>query len=131
MVSLLHLYAYPLRPYRVWRRPRALDNHVVSSMPTYTGVGIAIIALLEMLNPWDLVTGIGRAFKYLLFDIRHRHHDIGYANQHAKEISIPRSTWEDRMSQHRANDTADSGQSGIGTGDVDLVVPVPEKAFRY
>ena len=41
-----------------------------------------MVALVEMLNVLDLVEGIGRAFKYLIFDIRKRHHEIGYADNH-------------------------------------------------
>lgn len=87
-VALLHIYAYPLRPYKIWHRPKALENIVVGEVNTYTGIGMALVALIEMVNVLDLFAGIYRAFKYLVFDIRFRHHEIGYVNQHKGERSF-------------------------------------------
>ena len=92
-VALLHIFAYPYAPYKVWRRPKALENHVISKTRTYTGKGIALVALVEMLNFVDLIEGIWRAFKYLLYDLRHRHHEIGYADNHIQEQARRTSVW--------------------------------------
>lgn len=83
-MAILHMWAYPIGPYKVWRRPKALENHVVPRTRTYTGVGLAIVAVFEMVSVWDLIEGIGRAFKYMFMDFRHRHHEIGYVNQHVQ-----------------------------------------------
>lgn len=93
IVAVLHIYAYPLGPYKVWRRPRALENHVVGKVHTYTGKGMAVVAIVEMLNFVDLFEGIYRAFKYLLFDIRHRHHEIGYMDNHGNQGEGRETKW--------------------------------------
>lgn len=123
-VAILHIFAYPLAPYKVWRRPRALENHVVGKTNTYTGIGMACVALVEMVNVIDLFEGIYRAFKYLLFDLRHRHHEIGYMNNHVKPQGNlqqpPNSSWsvvtggvgrdEERRRRKRQSEQISNGQ---------------------
>lgn len=126
LVAMFHVYAYPLGPYKVWRRPRACDNYVVGNMRTYTGLGLAVVALIEMVNAKDLVVGIGRAFKYLLFDIRHRHHEIGYANNHVGQPLSHRTTLSSNSSRGPSRDKQQSIKPKVEVMEVQTHIKRPQ-----
>jgi len=130
LVALLHIYAYPLGPYRVWRRPRASENLVVKDVKTYTGIGLAVVALVEMLNVLDLVEGIGRAFKYMIFDIRKRHHEIGYADNHVvqRHDRIPRPDI-DKVNQLSTMSSSEHKKPYIDLSEIKIDVISPRPAL--
>lgn len=77
--AIMHLFAYPHKPY------------VSGRLVTYPGPGTAIdaigpnqggplglLAIVDALNPWDMVKGFGRGIRWIFVGRRHRELDDSY-----------------------------------------------------
>ncbi|OAP59104.1 hypothetical protein AYL99_06402 [Fonsecaea erecta] len=120
IISLLHLWAYPYRPYvknETWTR---LDGSEAGG--EYKGGTFGVRALVDVLNWWDIVKAIGRAAKWMVVGRRSRQADVSY--------KLPTPYTEDDLSEstHRLQ-TFPSRGSGIGdqydsgTDDIGLAPP--------
>ncbi|KAL1603162.1 hypothetical protein SLS59_004256 [Nothophoma quercina] len=78
MFAVLHLFAFPWKPYDLARQSpldTAIDGY--SAQPTKYANGPAR-ALLDALNPWDIIKACGRGFRWLFYGARHRKDDPSY-----------------------------------------------------
>ncbi|KAF2714689.1 DUF300-domain-containing protein [Pleomassaria siparia CBS 279.74] len=72
--AVMHLYAFPWKPYDIKQGP--IDVYS-SSNPEKYAYG-PWRAILNALNPWDIVKACGRGFRWLFVGVRHRQDDISY-----------------------------------------------------
>ncbi|KAH8802671.1 organic solute transporter Ostalpha-domain-containing protein [Xylogone sp. PMI_703] len=70
--AILHLFAFPWRPYRV-----SSENTLVG--PKQGGF-LGVKALLDSMNPWDLVKGFARGTRWLFVGRKVREQDMSYKN---------------------------------------------------
>jgi hypothetical protein len=76
--SLLHIWAFPWKPYDLNRQnplDTAMDGY--SSQPKSYAHG-PIRAILDALNPWDILKACSRGFRWLFVGVRHREKDSSY-----------------------------------------------------
>lgn len=76
--AILHLFAFPWKPYNL-KNQSPLDTTIdgYSAQPTKYAFG-PIRAILNALNPWDIVKACGRGFRWLFHGARHRTNDPSY-----------------------------------------------------
>lgn len=76
--ALLHLFAFPWKPYDL-KSQSPLDTTIdgYSAQPKKYANGPAR-ALLDALNPWDIIKACGRGFRWLFHGARHRKADPSY-----------------------------------------------------
>jgi hypothetical protein len=76
--AVLHLFAFPWKPYDL-KNQSPLDTTIdgYSAQPTKYASGPAR-ALLDALNPWDIIKACGRGFRWLFYGARHRKNDSSY-----------------------------------------------------
>jgi hypothetical protein len=76
--AILHLFAFPWKPYDL-KRQSPLDTGIdgYSTQPKTYANGPAR-ALLDALNPWDIIKACGRGFRWLFYGARHRQKDSSY-----------------------------------------------------
>lgn len=81
LVSIMHLWAYRYKPYRIKDK---LESRLVQpqlsndEVEPYKGGFCGILALLDALNPWDILKSIARSFHWLFVGLKHRHEDDSY-----------------------------------------------------
>lgn len=76
--AILHLFAFPWKPYDL-KTQSPLDTTIdgYSAQPKSYAMGPAR-ALLDAMNPWDIVKACGRGFRWLFYGARHRAKDSSY-----------------------------------------------------
>ncbi|KAF1927384.1 DUF300-domain-containing protein [Didymella exigua CBS 183.55] len=76
--ALLHVFAFPWKPYDLkYQSPLDTTIDGYSAQPTKYASGPAR-ALLDALNPWDIIKACGRGFRWLFYGARHRTKDSSY-----------------------------------------------------
>jgi hypothetical protein len=78
--AVLHLYAFPWNPYDLGKRHEPLPQGI-NTLPIETPKRYAYgptRALLDALNPWDIVKACGRGFRWLFVGARNRRKDPSY-----------------------------------------------------
>jgi hypothetical protein len=77
--AVLHLYAFPWNPYDLAKSHEALPqgDHIPRAKPKRYTYG-PTRALLDALNPWDIVKAVGRGLRWLFYGSRHRKSDPSY-----------------------------------------------------
>jgi Organic solute transporter Ostalpha len=76
--SVFHLFAFSWKPYTLTSKERLADAIPGESAPTYRGGFLGIKAIIDSMNPWDMVKAVGRAARWLFRGRKHRHHDVSY-----------------------------------------------------
>lgn len=78
--ALLHLFAFPWKPYDLGTRHEQLPQGVDTLSPELpkTYAHGPIRALLDALNPWDIIKACGRGFRWLFVGVRYRKNDPSY-----------------------------------------------------
>ncbi|OAL21554.1 hypothetical protein AYO22_07950 [Fonsecaea multimorphosa] len=79
IISLLHLWAYPYKPYTMNERWSRLDGSEASASGSYQGGLLGLKAFVDVLNWWDIFKAIGRATRWMFVGRRGRHADPSYA----------------------------------------------------
>lgn len=71
--AVMHHFAFPWKPYDLKRQglPDTLDE------PKHYAGG-PIHAVIDALNPWDIIKAFGRGTRWLFVGVRHRKEDISY-----------------------------------------------------
>ncbi|KAF2875311.1 organic solute transporter Ostalpha-domain-containing protein [Massariosphaeria phaeospora] len=78
--AVMHLFAFPWKPYDL-RKTRSPTQAPPGSIPTkdYTRYAHGPArALLDALNPWDIIKACGRGFRWLTVGVRNRRTDPSY-----------------------------------------------------
>lgn len=80
--SVFHLWAFPWQVYHIQRSAIVASESAPGFLPdpktAYRGGPLGIKALMDALNPWDLVKAIGRGFRWFAVGRRTREQDISY-----------------------------------------------------
>ncbi|KAI9746744.1 MAG: hypothetical protein M1818_000459 [Claussenomyces sp. TS43310] len=84
--SILHLFAFPYRPYTSSRLP-AKAYPISTNDPSYPGFNeigpkqggfLGLSAFLDAMNPWDLVKAVARGTRWIFVGRKHRETDASY-----------------------------------------------------
>ena len=113
--SVLHLFAFPYRPYtkgagvEVAKYPLSpTSGHPgVDELGPNQGGFLGVKALVDAMNPWDLVKGFARAMRWLFVGRRHRENDSSYQTN---AFDIPPENENDMT----LGNTGDNGYKGAG-----------------
>lgn len=84
--AVLHLYAFPYGPYKQARHlnskyPSPSDDPTGQNLNTIgpkQGGFLGVKAILDAMNPWDLVKAFGRGMRWIFVGRKHRENDISY-----------------------------------------------------
>lgn len=103
--AILHIFAYPYKPYVTGSETGKYPSSHDPSNPDFNDIGpkqggpLGIRAILDAMNPWDLVKAFGRGIRWAFVGRRHRENDISY-KLNSSEIS-PESTRTDVDSAYK------------------------------
>ncbi|MCJ1372222.1 hypothetical protein MMC20_003444 [Loxospora ochrophaea] len=82
LFSVLHLFAFPWKPYDVKRSEIVASESMPDFRPdpksSYQGGPFGLYAYLDAFNPWDLVKAVGRSFRWLFVGRKIREQDSSY-----------------------------------------------------
>ncbi|EME84193.1 uncharacterized protein MYCFIDRAFT_109209, partial [Pseudocercospora fijiensis CIRAD86] len=74
--SVLHIFAYPWKPYNVKHLdPMAAD---IADRSGYKGGPMGIKAIVDAFNPWDIIKAIARGGRWMFVGFRTRQQDVSY-----------------------------------------------------
>ncbi|KAK7421750.1 hypothetical protein QQZ08_009838 [Neonectria magnoliae] len=85
--AVLHLWAFPYRPYVPGAPtsfypapdPARAGPYIENSHQPPSGGFLGLAAIVDAMNPWDLVKAVGRGVRWLFYGVKHRKHDVSYA----------------------------------------------------
>ncbi|RMD42869.1 hypothetical protein DV735_g2293, partial [Chaetothyriales sp. CBS 134920] len=69
LFAIFHIWAFPFAPYRIGSKAKVSG---------YQGGFLGIRALIDSVNPWDIVKATARSAKWLFRDRKTRHNDVSY-----------------------------------------------------
>lgn len=72
LFSILHIFAYPWKPYSLAQNPAALESE------DYQGGSFGVKAFVDAFNPWDIVKASARGARWMFVGVRKRHLDESY-----------------------------------------------------
>jgi hypothetical protein len=83
--AVLHLWAFPYRPYTARGQPAKYSPTSISDHPPLSselgpkqGGFLGIKALVDAMNPWDMVKGFARGMRWLVIGRKNREKDSSY-----------------------------------------------------
>jgi len=100
--SVMHIFAFPIRPYNLkYSSSDGFGDTVgFGGEPlVYKGGPLGLYALVDALNPWDIIKASARGFRWLFVGVKTRERDVSY---HPSKLN---------------GATAYSGPTYAGTGD--------------
>ena len=90
--SILHLWAYPWKPYDIHRSQIVAaeggSSFQLDGRAAYKGGPFGIRAFMDAFNPIDIIKAVGRAFRWLFVGRKHREQDVSYKS-HLQESVNP------------------------------------------
>jgi len=96
LFALLHLFAFPYKPYTEAAKGSAPSMYPISPLsdqPIFNELGpkqggfLGIKAIVDAMNPWDLVKGFARGMRWLFVGVRNRESDDSY-NKNTNDMSL-------------------------------------------
>lgn len=82
LFAVLHIFAYPAKPYNIKRSYNdpltASGSGYSGDVPHYQGGPFGLKAILDAMNPWDIVKASARGFRWLFVGYRRREGDASY-----------------------------------------------------
>ncbi|KAG9244416.1 organic solute transporter Ostalpha-domain-containing protein [Calycina marina] len=101
LFSILHIFAFPYKPYTERAKQSEPSKYPSSPMsdqgPIFNELGpkqggfLGIKALIDAMNPWDLVKGFARGMRWLFIGVRRREEDESY-NKNLNDMVLPNGT---------------------------------------
>ena len=76
--AVLHLFAFPYEPYTNSEQPSMFPGSSIDDIGPKQGGFLGIKALVDAMNPWDLVKGFARGMRWLFIGRKNREADISY-----------------------------------------------------
>ena len=83
--AILHIFAFPYKPYtskaEPFKYPVSGQDHIdhgFNAVGPKKGGPVGIYAIIDALNPWDLVKAFGRGIRWAFIGRRHRETDMSY-----------------------------------------------------
>ncbi|QSZ32133.1 hypothetical protein DSL72_001702 [Monilinia vaccinii-corymbosi] len=107
--SILHLFAFPWRPYASNATPvkyPSLPDGDLEPIGPKQGGPLGFMAFADAMNPWDLVKAFARAMRWLFVGVKHREADPSYKQEsynNDNDMSL-QSTSSDGDPSHKARD---------------------------
>jgi hypothetical protein len=94
--SILHLFAFPYSPYSRRRGTEAAkyplsptsDHPGINELGPKQGGFLGVKAIVDAMNPWDIVKGFARGMRWLVVGRKHREEDSSYKSS-AFDLSNP------------------------------------------
>jgi len=105
--SILHLFAFPYKPYTIKAFQGAEPKHyplspvsdqaypVLNEIGPNQGGFLGIKAFADAMNPWDLVKGFARGMRWLVVGRRNRENDSSYNKN--SELNLVNSQYDNDM----------------------------------
>ncbi|KUJ14231.1 DUF300-domain-containing protein [Mollisia scopiformis] len=78
MFAVLHLFAFPWKPYQHPKNTEYPMSPIKNEIGPKQGGFLGIMALVDAMNPWDLVKGFARGMRWLFVGRKHRENDPSY-----------------------------------------------------
>ncbi|KPM45983.1 hypothetical protein AK830_g457 [Neonectria ditissima] len=131
LFALLHLWAFPYRPYA----PGAPPTFYPAPDPARPGPDVenrhqppsggpaGLRAIVDAMNPWDLVKAVGRGLRWLFVGVKHRNRDL--ASSAAVPLTARPSSQEDGVAA-RVSDGSDAPLKPQATNTSDDATPPPD-----
>lgn len=82
--AIMHIFAYPYKPYITGSEQDKYPSSHDPSHPDINKIGpkqggpLGIRAIVDAMNPWDLVKAFGRGIRWIIVGRRHRENDVSY-----------------------------------------------------
>ncbi|KAH7159817.1 organic solute transporter Ostalpha-domain-containing protein [Dactylonectria estremocensis] len=132
--AVFHLWAFPFRPYVPGAPvtfypapdPARAGPHAENKHQPPSGGPAGLGALVDAMNPWDLVKAVGRGVRWLFVGVRHRKQDVSYASAPVPLGFRPTSLDADR----RGSQDSDAPLKPPGLGSSDDPLPPPPDYTR-
>ena len=78
LFAVFHLWAFSWKPYTLTSK-EYMSNTIPGESPhVYQGGFLGMKAIIDSMNPWDMIKAIGRAARWIFHGRKHRHHDVSY-----------------------------------------------------
>lgn len=110
--AVLHLFAFPYKPYTKEAMATKDPLSPISidpgrdKMVINQGGFLGYRALVDAMNPWDLVKGFARGMRWLFVGRKHREDDLSYKNSNVARTEDGLSLQPTRLKDERYNDTS-------------------------
>ncbi|KAF8850591.1 DUF300-domain-containing protein [Acephala macrosclerotiorum] len=85
LFAVLHLFAFPWKPYKTSKNLDYPMSPVKNELGPKQGGFLGIMALVDAMNPWDLVKGFARGMRWLFVGRKTRENDPSYKMNLANE----------------------------------------------
>lgn len=85
MFAVLHLFAFPWKPYQTSKNLDYPMSPTKNELGPKQGGFLGIMALVDAMNPWDLVKGFARGMRWLFVGRKNRENDPSYKMNLANE----------------------------------------------
>lgn len=110
LFSLLHLFAFPWRPYASNATPVKYPTSPVGGLEPIgpsQGGPLGLMAFVDAMNPWDLVKAFARSMRWLFVGVKSRETDLSYKHttfNHDNDMSLQSANSEGDASYKGRND---------------------------
>ncbi len=78
LFAVFHLWAFSWKPYTVTSKEHMSNTIPGESLQVYQGGFLGMKAIVDSMNPWDMIKAIGRGARWIFHGRKHRHHDASY-----------------------------------------------------
>lgn len=76
--AILHLFAFPWKPYQTPRHSDYPMSPLKNEIGPKQGGPLGVYALVDAMNPWDMIKGFARGMRWLFCGVRKREQDSSY-----------------------------------------------------
>jgi len=78
--AIMHFWAFPFQPYRTGSKGTKypLDSSGIDAPGAKQGGFLGMKAMIDAMNPWDLVKAFARSMRWLFVGVKHRERDSSY-----------------------------------------------------
>ncbi|KAF7555804.1 hypothetical protein G7Z17_g1894 [Cylindrodendrum hubeiense] len=127
LFAIFHLWAFSFRPYVPGARstfyplpdPASGGPQLENKHQPASGGPMGILALIDAMNPWDLVKAVGRGVRWLFVGVKHRKQDVSYAT------AMPLDSRPISPDGRRTSQSSDAPLKPHGSGNSDDPVLPP------
>lgn len=107
LFALMHQWAFPYSPYRKGGSKFPIDNEGSSGGANKGGV-LGYKAIIDAMNPWDLVKAFARGMRWLFVGVRTRENDVSYKignnSDNLNDMTLQPTTSEAYKSKMKGDD---------------------------
>jgi len=107
--SVLHIWAFPWKPYTIDNQESTGDPAVYKGEVVYQGGPMGLKAFLDAFNPWDMLKATGRGFRWLFVGRKKRLMDTSYMGQPGTSFTVNHATTKTTSQGEIATDSEGAG----------------------